>query len=399
MEDIKYLDEKTAANNKQDMIVFDLNTPRFADFLLAFSDVLHSSYTDTATDKDVIAREVIGGACYSQRLRCNFNLKYIHNTKKYEFRSIYRDFDGKLVIYVPGSNYNGIQYNRSNDDSVKLIAKYIKQFSYNKFVYDKLLDFTDKSMAEINAKFDEMRRKNNGKLISNDHNFNYTVFRKKLKIKNAILEFLVGHESESNPYRRPYQYFQLIVKYNVDKDKKKDFTVRYNPVKKRYSPYLSQILDTLKFDDEFNNEFNDEWSSENTKSSVFPGFTIGEVKDIYDLMAYKNNVTKNMDKYIDCGYGLSPVELEIYKQFNAELSESVNKSLDEMTNAYKRLEQKVDDVKIKANDEMLAMKAKAIEEFQNNVKKYNAMLSESGCNLQLSREIPDELLSRNTYFT
>ena len=396
MENIKYINEDIA-NSRKDLLLFDLNTSRSADFLAAFAEVLHSRCINTTTDSDVIAREIVGNTCsYEDELCYNFNAKYNSDTKKFEFNSIYRDYDGKLVVYTPNSANYGIQYNKTNEECIKFIAKMVKQLSYYKFVYDRIIEFTNKALIEIDAETKDMRSKNNGELVSN-YCCNYTVFTKRLTLKNAILDFIVGYEHRNavSKYRDPIKYFQLNVNYTSgNRNKEKVFTIRYDLDEKRYSDYLSKFLDTLELDDEFNNE----WNSQNTKPSVFPGFTIGETKDIYDLLIDKNTAIRNMsadvkNKYIDCSYGLSPVELEVYKQLKNELSENVNKAINDLNNTYKNLRQIIKDTKNKANEEMSSKYNEAIENFKNNVNKYNDILAENGCGLSLSDEIPNELLS------
>ena len=396
MENIKYINEDIA-NSRKDLLVFDLNTSRSADFLASFAEVLHSRCINTTTDSDVIAREIVGNTCsYEDELCYNFNAKYNSDTKKFEFNSIYRDYDGKLVVYTPNSANYGIQYNKTNEECIKFIAKMVKQLSYYKFVYDSIIEFTNKALIEIDAETKDMRNKNNGELVSN-YCFNYTVFTKRLTLKNAILDFIVGYEHRNavSKYRDPIQYFQLNVNYTSgNRNKEKVFTIRYDLDEKRYSDYLSKFLDTLELDDEFNNE----WNSQNTKPSVFSGFTIGETKDIYDLLIDKNTAIRNMstdvkNKYINSGIGLSPVELEVYKQLKNELSENVNKAINDLNNTYKNLRQIIKDTKNKANEEMSSKYNEAIENFKNNVNKYNDILAENGCSLSLSDEIPNELLS------
>lgn len=413
MENIKYINEDIA-NSRKDLLVFDLNTSRSADFLAAFAEVLHSRCINTTTDSDVIAREIVGNTCsYEDELCYNFNAKYNSDIKKFEFNSIYRDYDGKLVVYTPNSANYGIQCNKTNEECIKFIAKMVKQLSYCKFVYDRIIEFTNKALTEIDAAVEDMRSRNNGELVSNycydytvftkkltfvsDYCCDYTVFNKRLTLKNAILDFIVGyeHRNATSKYRDPIQYFQLNVNYTSgNRNQENVFTIKYNPDKKRYSGYLSEFLNTLELDDEFNNE----WNSENTKPSVFSGFTIGETKDIYDLLIDKNTAIRNMstdvkNKYINSGIGLSPVELEVYKQLKNELSENVNKAINDLNNTYKNLRQMIKDTKNKANEEMSSKYNEAIENFKNNVNKYNDILAENGCGLSLSDEIPNELLS------
>ena len=87
------------------------------------------------------------------------------------------------------------------------------------------------------------------------------------------------------------------------------------------------------------------------------------------------------------------VELEVYKQLKNELSENVNKAINDLNNTYKNLRQMIKDTKNKANEEMSSKYNEAIENFKNNVNKYNDILAENGCGLSLSDEIPNELLS------
>ena len=398
MEDIKYIDEDIA-NSRYNMLVFDLNTPRFADFLLAFAEVIRPKYFKSESSYDFNVRDVVGMACCSDRLRFNFKLTYNENINAYEFKSIYRDYDGRLGVYSRNSHLSGIQCGKTNEECVKLIAKTIKQMSYCKFVYDVILGFTNAALAEINVKFDEMRRKNNGKLVINKvvNNHKYTEFSKKLAINNVVLEFRSGYEDYDNAIAKRYnanrQYAYLTVQYSYDKGKAKSFSCRYDLNKNRYANDLNFVLNKINF----NKEFSDTWKADNKNPSVFRGFKIGDVVNIYNLLINNKNAIKKMDdevkkEYIIPNQGLNPIELEVVKQFQQEIQDITKKYTRELLDLRNNLAYLIKDAKKNAINKMEEVNVKVLEKYWDEVKKRNKILSDSGCNYQLSEVVPASLL-------
>lgn len=391
MENIDYIDE-ALAKEKSDMIVFDFNTPKAADFLTALANVLTYRYTSVNEDAER-ARRVVGASCRTRRLAYNFNAD-----KFKDGGAIYRDYDGKLLVYAPRSRYKGIQYNcsRTNEECVKIVAKTIKQMTYNKFVYDRLVALTNEVLPEIEAKFDEMRSANNGKLVSNK---GYKAeFNKMVYIDNASLEFIVGY-GNIDYERSIYKYVGLNIKYTVGKNDAKRVYIKYDPFNKWYNVDLSEVLDKL----DFNDEFKKAWNAKNTGPSIFNGFTIGDTYNIYCLLADKKLAIKKMDdkvkkEYISNGQGLNPLELEMFKQFNIELNEKATKLSHELADIRKGLVKTVKDVRDKAHEEMESANEKAIAEIDKTINEYNTMLEASGCSLRLSKKTPNGLLTQGSYF-
>ena len=398
MEDIKYINEDIA-NSRYNMLVFDLNTPRFADFLLAFAEVIRPKYFKSESSYYFNVRDVVGMACCTDRLRFNFSLTYNEKINAYEFKSIYRDYDGKLGVYARNSHLSGIQCNKTNEECVKLIAKTIKRMSYCKFVYDIIIGFTNVALAEINAKFDEMRRNNNGKLVTNKvtNNRKCTEFSKKLVINNAVLEFRSGYEDYDNARakrhyaNRPYAY--LIVQYSYDNGEAKSFSCNYNLDKNRYSNDLNFILNKINV----NKEFSDTWKADNKNTSVFRGFKICDVVNIYNLLINNKNAINKMSdevkkEYIIPNQGLNPIELEVVKQFQQEIQDFTKKYTRELLDLRNNLADLIKEAKKNAINKMEEVNVKVLEKYWDEVKKRNKILTDSGCNYKLSEVVPASLL-------
>lgn len=397
MKDIKYIEEKFA-NDTCDMLTFDLNSPKFADFLIAFANIFADKYdsqynTDPIyhIDSDVVARNIVAGTCKNSRLCCNFNSKYFRMTGSYQFRSsIYLNYDGKLVIYVPDSYYNGIQCSKTNEECVKLIAKTIKQLTLNKLKYDRLLKFTNEAFTEINAMFDEMCSKNDGDLVPNTKD-NTTEFSKTLNINNAKLELLVKY-SHKERCKIALLYITNTSKNTNSKLYANKCAIKYNLTDNRYSDNLSLVLDRLDFGDE-----NKEWNAENKSPSIFKGFTIGDAYNIYCLLADKKSAIKKISdevkkEYIIPNLGINPVELELYKQFAKELKSSADKKAETLDKERYNLLEMVKHAKDKASREMKNKSEKLIREYEREIKKYNNMLAKNGSKLRVSTGVPDSLM-------
>ena len=402
MKNISYLDAKYA-NDTFDMLTFDLNSPKFADFLIAFADIFADKFdgqynTDPIyhIDSDDVARNIVAGTCSNKRLCCNFNSKYFRMSDSYQFSgSIYLNYDGKLVVYAPDSYYNGIQCNKTNEECVKLIAKTIKQLILNKLKYDRLLKFTNEALTEINAMFDEMCSKNDGDLVPNTKD-NTTEFSKTLNINNAKLELLVKY-SHKERYKIALLFITNTSKNTNSKLYANKCSIKYNLTDNRYSDNLSLVLDRLDFGDE-----NKEWNADNKSPSIFKGFTIGEVYNIYCLLADKKSAIKKMSdevkkEYIIPNLGINPVELELYKQFAKELKSSADKKAETLYKERYNLLEMVEHAKDKAAREMKNKSEKLIREYEREIKKYNNMLAKNGSKLRVSTGVPDSLMP-STYF-
>ena len=290
MENINYLNDKISYD-RDNILKFDFDTLKFADFLIAFSDVLNTVAADFINDEDVIMRGLVGHAVNPKRLIYNFSTRYKGTSKEPFANSIYRDFDNKLVVYKNHSSTHGIQFGKTKEEYTKYIANIIKKLSFIKYNYDCLHKFTNEALAEFKEQLEDMCRKNGGKLVPNSVT-KETVFRKKITINNAMLEFVevYGNDSTNKNLNEYRHYSYLSIKFNSGKhdgmrtaiNYKSDLTVG------RYSHDVCRFLDKLDFGDGFKNE----WNAENKGPSIFGGFTVGEVYNIYCLMADKKNAIK-----------------------------------------------------------------------------------------------------------
>lgn len=393
MENISYLNKKNAYD-RDNILKFDFDSPKFADFLVAFSEVLNTVALNFITDDDIIMRGMVGRALNANRLLFNFKDKFNGISKEPFANSIYRDFDNKLIVYTPSSSTYGIQFGKTKEEYTKYIANAIKKLSLIKFNYDCLIKFTNEAISEINAKFDEIRSKNNGELVFNTA-YKSTEFNKKLNINNAELKFIYGY---GNVHNECYKYSYLSIWLNCEKQYKISYKYNYSS-KGRYETDLCKILSKLDFGDGFKNE----WNAENKGPSVFNGFTVGEVYNIYCLMADKKNAIKKMDKavkdeYITDDQGLDPLSIEIYKQMQHELANIANKLSNEQKDLHTSLCKMILDTKKKASKEMAAKNDEVIRKYKDEIKKCNKLLADRGLNATLPEEIPDELMTYGTYF-
>ena len=400
MEDINYIDEKIA-NDTANMVTFNLNTPKFANFLNSFANVLTYKYRHK-NDAKAIAHNIIRLTCKSKRMSFNFNTNYAAaNNGCY---SIYLNYDGKLVVYLPESSRYGIRHNKTNEDSIKLVANTIKQLSLSKFNYDLVVEFTNTALAEIDAEVEDMRSKNNGKLVVKAGND--AVFSRQLVINNAVIEFVVCYENYSILNERyngsSYKYAFLTVKYNPKNDVQESGVVtaypifKYNLGLKCYDLDLSNVLSKLDFGDHFKNE----WNAKNTRPSVFDGFTVGEVYNIYCLIANKKNAVKQMSdevkkEYISNDKGLNPIESEVIKQLQREMTDIKDATVKEMKDLHQGLLKKLVDTKNKIQEEIVATNNRVVEKYKDEIRKRNKILAESNSNFKLSEEVPEQLLDQN----